>query len=258
LFYIRSNQWLFPTTILNAEQKQLVYEVTYETSRCEQAGVSTTEIRQLVRKAMAVSTDIGPLLAALRHRTAVAMLGEAGIELERRSAAAPLAVVEAEDRLHRVLHVQWIDRAALTQACAELTEQFGTSPSAGDVVWSCLNQALLRVPDDRARAQVCSAMARACQCEGRASNHLIKESFRFEARAWKNSQCVVAVEVLWGTGGCNGAARIVEKAYPIDQFIEDPPVPAPDCTQDVLKRGDKPCCNCGIAPVLEPLESEQL
>lgn len=143
--------------------------------------------------------------------------------------------------------VKGSDHEAMTTT---LRDRFGAEPKASDVAWGLYNQAIRRNKDFGELAQIYFCMGAFLRDEGRDPFQTMQQGARMQVAAWKQSGVVRAVKVIVAPECCCECAARNGLVVPIDEALQNPPVPCPSCTAKT-KDAKYPWCRCDMTPVVD-------
>jgi len=132
----------------------------------------------------------------------------------------------------------------------EIRHQLSISASEGDAGWSLLNQAVIRLMEERdfeSLSQVYFRMALQLDRENRDFSAQLREAQRMKLLAIQQGErevpgVVSGVSIMSG-GGCEACESLDGRRFSLEDAMRLQPLPCPDCTF-TLKSGRPGWCKC--------------
>jgi len=247
IFFIRPDQCLFGRTLLTAAEKESLYEFDWRSRDLHYCGITDEDIRRVTLSANIQKSGPAGALAGLVQTAALRLavgdqklLDEVGID-------GIFAARDAVRHLARDAAGYGLEMGLALQVCRRLRGTLARTPSAADIALGLYHEAVRRFPEPRDQKSLYFGMAMLVASDGRDCWHLLKESHRAEARAWKQSG-IERIEVH-PDPECDASVRASQRTYTVEEVLTDPPIPCKECTESPLGDEGQPWCRCCLLPV---------
>lgn len=253
-FYVRRDQWVFPSVLLSRAQKESLWSLDHAFADLKELGVTEADLE---RVSLAVRDGKHGIEQAIEGLHGAAMRMVCSSEPDTAAAIPDRLAARCRGAFRRMRETPGKSMLGCYQACRNLLVGGLEDPDDSAIAWKALQSIKVAPEDHHGRSLLFFGMAMFLSYENKPSLMLQREAVRAQLMDAAAKGGCSEIEILKGRDGCKVCERLNGKHMSLTEAIQNPPIPCKGCSEPPLGDEGDPWCMAFFLPVLEYLSDDE-
>ncbi len=246
-FYVRRDQWVFPSVLLSRAQKESLWWLDHAFADLKELGVTEADLE---RVSLAVRDGKHGIEQAIEGLHGAAMRMACSSEPDTAAAIPDRLAARCRGAFRRMRETPGKSMLGCYQACRNLLVGGLEDPDESAIAWKALQSIKVAPDDHQGRSQLFFYMAMFLAYENKPCWMFLREAARAKLLDDAQDGITTEIQIHAGRDQCRACRRLDGRRMNLADAIKDPPVPCKGCTEPPLGESGDPWCVAWCSPVL--------